>query len=142
MTQIDFHTKVPDVAAYACRILRIAFNRGAKVVVFDSDESKLAQFDQLLWTFSELDFIPHTFAGTAVASQTPIILTSSDQNLPHHEVILNLALIKPPSFSSFERLVEFVPSEGAALISARERYKFYKDRGYPIKTHEYRDLNQ
>jgi DNA polymerase III subunit chi len=56
--------------------------------------------------------------------------------------MLNLAQSKPPSFSSFERLVEFVPIDGAALFSARERYKFYKDRGYPIKTHEYRELSQ
>ena len=139
MTAIDFHTKVPDVIAYACRILRIAYGKGANVVVYHDDASALQRFNDTLWSFSALDFVPHAIAGSAQATHSPIVLTNSDVALPHRAVILNLSLQVAPLFSSFERLIEFVPSSGDALIKARERYKFYKDRGYPIKTHEFRE---
>ncbi|MDR5756235.1 DNA polymerase III subunit chi, partial [Caballeronia sp. LZ035] len=31
--------------------------------------------------------------------------------------------------------VEIVGSEGAELAAGRERYRFYRDRGYVIETH-------
>ena len=139
MTAIDFHTKVPDVVAYACRILKIAYGKGASVVVYHDDGAALQRFNDTLWSFSALDFIPHALAGSTQAAESPIVLTSSDVALPHHAVILNLSLAVPPMFSSFERLIEFVPASGEPLLKARERYKFYKDRGYPIKTHEFRE---
>jgi DNA polymerase III subunit chi len=140
MTEIDFHIKVPDVRNYACRILRIAYNKGAKVVVFDDNVARLKAFDDQLWTFSALDFIPHVMAGDANEGETPIVLTSDDSLAKVHDVILNLSDNKPPGFGSFKRLVEFVPTEGESLIAARQRYKFYKDRGYTIRTHDYREL--
>jgi DNA polymerase III subunit chi len=142
LTEIDFHTKVPDVPLYACRILRIAYNRGARVTVFHNDPAQLRNFDEQLWCFSPLDFIPHVYAGDPDEADTPIILTFDSRPLKEHQVILNLSMERPPQFSSFERMVEFVPAEGDALVAARERYKFYKDRGYPIKTHEFREMSR
>ena len=125
--------------AYACRILKVAYGRGASVVVYHDDAHALQRFDDALWSFSPLDFVPHALASSAQAARSPIVLTSSDTALPHHAVLLNLSMQVAPMFSSFERLIEFVPSSGDALIKARERYKFYKDRGYPMKTHEFRE---
>jgi DNA polymerase III subunit chi len=142
MTEIDFHIKVPDVRSYACRILRIAYNKGAKVVVFDDNTARLKSFDELLWTFSALDFIPHVMVGDTNESETPIVLTSDDSLVKVHDVLLNLSDIKPHGFGSFKRLVEFVPSEGESLIAARQRYKFYKDRGYAVRTHDYREITR
>jgi DNA polymerase III subunit chi len=139
MTAIDFHTKVPDVMMYAARILRIAYQKGAKVIVFHDQASVLSQFNDQLWKYNPLEFIPHVMMPSPDAPDTPIVLAQSDEHLPHHQVLLNLSLVTPPFFSSFERLIEFVPSEGAALEAARQRYKYYKDHGYPLKTHDYRE---
>ncbi len=141
MTDIDFHIKVPDVGHYACRILKIAYSKGARVTVFHDDQSRLKQFDELLWSFSPLDFIPHVMADDPLAAQTPILLTSQLHKLPLHSVLVNLSDQIPDGFSSFERLIEFVPTQGEALALARERYRTYRDRGYPIKTHEYRQAS-
>jgi DNA polymerase III subunit chi len=62
-----------------------------------------------------------------------VILASSNENLPHHDVLLNLAGEWPPFFASFERLLEIVAVDEEDKARARERYAFYKKRGYDIK---------
>ena len=53
------------------------------------------------------------------------------------EVLLNLRPEWPPFFGRFERLVEIVSAgDEDDKRLARERFKFYRDRGYEIRTHD------
>jgi DNA polymerase-3 subunit chi len=54
----------------------------------------------------------------------------------HHGVLINLGEDVPVYFSRFERVLEIVPSQDDARASSRARFKFYRDRGYPLETHE------
>ncbi|HUP29206.1 MAG TPA: DNA polymerase III subunit chi, partial [Usitatibacter sp.] len=83
--------------------------------------------------FQPTKFVPHCFVGDAVAAETPIILAGSGDDLPHHDVLLNLGQEWPPFFASFERLLEIVTTDDADKARARERYAFYKKRGYDIR---------
>eukprot|EP01037_Dinobryon_pediforme_P038112 gene38112-45942_t len=92
MTRIDFHSNVPNKLAYACRLVRKARAAQCKIVLLGSNSSELSQLDQLLWTFSEQDFLPHVHAGDPLAAQTDIILSADDNaELPHHHVLINLS---------------------------------------------------
>jgi DNA polymerase-3 subunit chi len=71
-----------------------------------------------------------------VADETPVILAASGDALPHHDVLLNLGDEWPPFFASFERLLEVVGSDEADKERARERYAFYKKRGYDIRVND------
>jgi DNA polymerase-3 subunit chi len=51
-------------------------------------------------------------------------------------VLISLQEDVPPCFSRFERMVELVTSDEADRRRARERYRFYRDRGYPLEKHE------
>ena len=51
MTRVDFHSKVPDKLAYACRLIRKARASKMQVVVFLEDQAQLTQFDDMLWSF-------------------------------------------------------------------------------------------
>ena len=53
-------------------------------------------------------------------------------------MLVNLRDDWPPFFSRFERLIEIVSSEDQDRQLARERFKFYRDRGYEIRTHDLR----
>ncbi len=137
MTKVNFHTGIPDRLDYAWRWLFKAVKANAKVVVYDNDATRLAQLSDYLWQHQPTEFLPHVMAADPLAASTPIVLTSNDQNLPHHDILLNLSDQLPPFFSSFERLEEFSPQEGDGLVAARKRYKFYNDHGYPLKVHAY-----
>jgi len=137
VTRVDFHVNAPDTLGYACRLVRKAYRAGQRVVVFADDPARLASFDQALWSFSQFDFIPHVLAGDRLAARTPVVLASADTELPHHEVLVNLgARLPPPFFARFERLIEVVGSGDDDRGPARARFRFYKDRGYPVQTHD------
>jgi DNA polymerase-3 subunit chi len=133
MTRVDFHSKVPDKLLYACRLIRKARTAGMKVVVYLQDSQQLNDFDQALWTFSEHDFIPHVVASDALAEQTPVILScDANENLPHHQVLINLSTQTPDHFARFERMFEIVSTDEQDLTAGRGRYKHYQTRGYAL----------
>ncbi|SNS98280.1 DNA polymerase III, chi subunit [Noviherbaspirillum humi] len=133
MTRIDFHSNVPDKLLYACRLVRKARGANFQVVVLAQDAPMLNRFDELLWTFSDLDFLPHAQSHEPHAAMTPIILTADDEaELPHRQILVNLSDRTPAAFASFERMFEIVSSEENDRALGRERYRYYKDRGYPL----------
>jgi DNA polymerase-3 subunit chi len=133
MTRVDFHSKVPDKLLYACRLIRKARTAGMKVVVYLQDSQQLSDFDQALWTFSEHDFIPHVVASDELANQTPVILScDASENLPHHQVLINLSTQTPDHFARFERMFEIVSTDEQDLAAGRGRYKHYQTRGYAL----------
>lgn len=136
MTQVDFHSKVPDKLNYACRLVRKARIAGMKVVLFADSREQLAALDEMLWTFSEQDFLPHVLAGDELDQVTPVILTDdAAQALPHHQVLVNLSRHTPEHFARFERMFEIVSTDEDDLLAGRERYKQYQERGYPLTHH-------
>jgi DNA polymerase-3 subunit chi len=50
--------------------------------------------------------------------------------------LLNLAPAVPAQFARFERLLEVVGNSEDELVAGRERYRFYRDRGYPLNNHK------
>jgi DNA polymerase-3 subunit chi len=133
MTRVDFHSKVPDKIAYACRLVRKARAADMKVVLFAADRAQLAALDEALWTFSEQDFLPHVMAGDELAAMTPVILAhDAGQELPHHQVLVNLSRETPAHFARFERMFEIVSTDDDDLLAGRARYRQYQQRGYPL----------
>ena len=136
MTRIDFHSKVPDKLQYGCRLVRKIHQAGHRILVWCDDPVRLAEFDRLLWSFSDRDFIPHVAAGDLLAAQTPVLLSAEAPDTPHHDVMINLGDRTPPTFSRFDRLIEIVSADEQDLQRGRDRFRFYRDRGYPMQNHD------
>jgi len=137
MTEVAFHTQVPDKLAYCCRLLRKATASGAQVWV-QGEAALLQRLDAALWTFSPLDFVPHCLASadTAVLAASPVVLGTAAQAPTHHQVLLNLGDNVPSGFESFERVIEIVSLQDDDRRLARLRWKHYAGRGYPVTAHE------
>jgi DNA polymerase-3 subunit chi len=115
--------------------VRKAYLADQQVVVL-AEPARLRTFDEMLWTFSPLEFVPHCMADNAVAAQTPIVLAADLERAPHHRVLLNLGATVPPQFARFERLLEVIGDAPEELASGRERYRFYRDRGYTLNNYK------
>lgn len=101
--------------------------------MFSDDSKQLAALDDALWTFSDLDFLPHVMAGDSLAAQTPVILSNNDgAELPHHQILINLSSNAPTHFARFERMFEIISADDSDKSAGRERYRFYQQRGYPL----------
>jgi DNA polymerase-3 subunit chi len=139
MTEISFHFNVADRTDYTCRLVRKASRLGASVVLTGPAEA-LAHFDRALWTFDELEFLPHVLLrpGQPVAPRlraTQIWLAQDAAQPGHHEVLINLGLQAPAGFESFEKVVEIISADEAERAPARARWKHYTARGYSIRQH-------
>ena len=136
MTQIDFYV-LPETTSearwlFACRLIDKVHRLGHKVLVALDTEAEARAFDELLWTFKPESFIPHNLMGAGKTA--PIEITHTADAGDHHGLLLNLSREIPAYFSRFERLSEVVIQEPQALQTSRERFSFYKGRGYPIET--------
>jgi len=136
VTQIDFYTHVEDKLRTACRLAAKAYGADKRVLVCCPDADAAGRLDRMLWTTPAIGFIPHCLASDALAPETPILIDYRGDEPAHDEILLNLRPEWPPLFSRFQRLIEVVSLDDEDRRLARERYKFYRDRGYEIRTHD------
>jgi DNA polymerase-3 subunit chi len=133
VTRIDFYRYADDKLHFACRLAGRVYDRASRLVVYSTNRELLTEFDRSLWTFQATRFVPHCFVESANAAETPVVLATSGDALPHHDVLLNLSDEWPPFFASFERLLEIVGADDDDKARARTRYSFYQERGYDIQ---------
>ena len=138
MTQIDFYTNIVDKLGTACRIVAKAYGLKHRVVICCPDAETGQQVDRLLWTSPATGFVPHCAASSALAASTPVIIDHAGVEPLHDELLVNLRSEWPAFFSRFERLIEIVSVDDQDRQHARERFRFYRDRGYDIRTHDLR----
>lgn len=136
MTRIDFHSNVPDRMTYACRLVRKARAAAvdSRIIVLLKNSDDISNLDRTLWTFSEQDFLPHAIAGDELAKRSPIVLTDDVEAVPHQDrdILINLTDEIPAAFAQFERVCEIVSTGAADTEAARERYAYYRQRGYSL----------
>lgn len=140
MTRIDFYVlqgKEPlDRQRLACRLADKAYQLGHRVYIHTGDRQQTLQMDKLLWTFRQNSFVPHAVAGDTGSEPPPVVLGDGDDPGEHTDVLINLSDNVPEFFSRFERVTEVIDQQPEHLKPARERYRFYQDRGYKLETHK------
>lgn len=133
MTQLEFHTGIADVMGYGCRLLRKAYRRGTRVIVCGEAE-RLSRLDVLLWTFEQLEFIPHLRVRSgeqpsAALQRTPIWLIDASVIWPPADVAINLGDEPLDQPERVARVLELVGNEPAAVQNGRARWRHYASRG-------------
>ena len=139
MTRVDFYIlgeqSQADPFGVACRLTEKAWSQGHRVYLHTGSPADCERLDRLLWTFRQGSFIPHGVCGKAAPASNPVLVGHDRQAGEEHEVLINLATEVPPFFSRFERVAELVGQAPDDRQQGRLRYAFYRDRGYPLKTH-------
>ena len=108
----------------------------AFAVTHTASAQQTRQLDDLLWTFQQNSFVPHCTYQEAGETAPPVLLAHDAEPDAGHQVLINLATEVPLFFSRFERVAELVNADTDTRARGRERYSFYKERGYPLRTHE------
>jgi len=135
MTTIDFYTHVADRLDVAARLVAKAYAAHGSVRVLTPDRATTDALDRLLWIQSALSFLPHCRMDSAIAADTPIWIDDALEHSGPAAVLVNLHPQPAPFFSRFERLAEVVGSDDAGLAAGRERFRFYRERGYELRSH-------
>jgi DNA polymerase-3 subunit chi len=139
MTQIDFYTHVEDKLQTLCTLAAKALAKNVRMMILTPDAQTTERVDKLLWTQPAIGFLPHCRGQHRLAPLTPIIVDHVAEPVVHEQILVNLCDECTPLFSRFERLIEIVSLDQADRELARSRFRFYRDRGYQIRSH---DLSQ
>ena len=135
MTTIDFYTHVADRLDVAARLVAKAYAGHGNVRVLTPDRVTTDALDRLLWVQSQLSFLPHCRMDSAIAAETPIWIDEALEHAGPAAVLVNLHPKPAPFFSRFERLAEIVGTALDDVVAARERFRFYRERGYELRSH-------
>ncbi len=135
MTEVLFYANADNKLQTACTLTAKALARGMRVMLFTPDSETTERLSKLIWSAPATGFVPHCRSADRLAPVTPVIVDHVAEPLIHDQVLVNLCESTPPFFSRFQRLVEIVGTEEADREAARARFRFYRDRGYDIRTH-------
>lgn len=141
MPRIDFYV-LPDASPngrflLACRVTDKAFRHGHRVYIHASSHSQAVMLDELLWTFKDNSFIPHSMVDKpdADTDTAPVRLGYGTQPGVQADVLINLGDEVPDSFEQYERVTELVDQSQEIKQQARQRFRYYRDKGYTPHTH-------
>jgi len=133
MTKVDFYTGVNDKLQTACLLSHKAMQNGLRVLLHTPDESTADKLDKLLWEFPATAFVPHCRSTDNDANEMPVIIGHHPEPFPHSELLVSLHTSCLPFFSRFARVIEIVGRDADDARLGRERYGFYRDRGYEMR---------
>ena len=140
MTSIDFYFNAEDRLQVACRLAGKALKQSQRLLIYAPDPEAASRIDKLLWTWPAIGFVPHCAAHSALAAETPVLIATDERTPAQCELLLNLGADCPPHFERFTRLLEVVGE--ADKEAARGRYRFYRERGYKIASHDLAQNNE
>ncbi|MFQ5545132.1 MAG: DNA polymerase III subunit chi [Acidiferrobacterales bacterium] len=136
MTRVDFYlTHDIDPSLAVCRLTNKAFRLGHQLYILTENSEQSVTLDRLLWTFNPGSFIPHSFYNADLDQEVPILIGEQEPPENWHDVLISLASAIPSFFSRFGRVADVVGATEEAKQQARERFRFYRERGYSLQTH-------
>jgi DNA polymerase-3 subunit chi len=136
VTSIDFYFNAEDRLQVACRLAGKALAQNKRLLIYAPEPELAGRIDRLLWSWPAIGFVPHVPAHDPLAAETPVLIGGGEDTPAGVSLLLNLSAAHPPHFERFERLLEVVGADEEEKKAGRERFRFYRDRGYPIASHD------
>ncbi len=138
MTRISFYVlkgqQENERQVFACRLAEKAFKLGHHVFIHTKDAQQSEQMDKALWAFRAESFVPHQLNTEDDADNCPVLIGHEGKPPRLMDLLINLNDEQPLFFSQFERMAELINDDDTIKTSGRERYQFYKQRGYDLDT--------
>jgi DNA polymerase-3 subunit chi len=134
MTRVEFFFNVENKLEKTAELCEKAVEKGRQLTIFSRDDAINDALQQQLWQHSATSFLVSSKANEAMSHFSAIVFAENSEDLLQDDILINLQTEHPPFFSRFRHLVELVANDDADKIAARSRFRFYRDRGYEIKS--------
>ncbi len=142
MTRVQFYSNVTDKQAAIAVLARRALARRNMMTIMAESEQSAQGYSEGLWQQGETSFLPNVLASHALAKTTPIVIDWQENQLCQDDILINLSHNQLTVFSRFKHFIELVGTDEQDKVLARQRYKFYRDRGYEVKHLDAESLTQ
>ncbi len=137
MTRIDFYFNVSNKQRLLFDVVQAALAKHRQVTIAIEDEVMAGALSAELWQAEPESFLPNVPANHTSAAHTPVVIHWQNQAVIQDELLINLTQKEPSFFSRFTQMIELVTNDEQDKVAARARFKFYRDRGYEIKSIDY-----
>ncbi len=133
MTEVLFyHLERASLESVLPGLLERTLERGWKAVVRCGTQETVTRLDEILWTYNDEAFLPHS-ADPARAAEQPVFLTTQTDvpNGAHLLFLVDNASAEAGAISSFVRCVTiFDGGDDKAVAAARAFWKDVKAAGF------------
>lgn len=137
-TRVDFYV-LPGQSQperFACVLAGKAWQQGNMTCLHTTSRESAEILDDLLWTFRDISFIPHTLQDDTGDTKSPVLIGWEDQYPDNAGVLINLTPEIPEFAGRFSRIVEIVAGDEIDRQRARDRFRAYRERGYDMHDHK------
>ena len=140
--RIDFYIiqsqskQVQSSLHFTCRLAEKVYNLNQRSFIFTESAAQSTQLDDLLWTFRKASFIPHEIFKENHAQLPPVIISHALADSMNKDLIINLASLVPDIYPQYKRMAEIIGTLEADRQLARQRYRYYREQGHELKSHE------
>jgi DNA polymerase-3 subunit chi len=136
-TKIVFLTlSVANKLNVICDVTESEFSHGKTVVIYVSDEEEGKSLDNMLWSWKQSSFIPHSFIDSpSENNQDPVIITTNISDNKSYDTLILVNPSDPEYFINYKKVIDFADKYNPTkLESDRKRYKLYRDEKFTIET--------
>jgi DNA polymerase III subunit chi len=133
MTRVIFYSNLADKHMALLNLVKEALDKRNQVTILTESEESARLLNHALWQRDASSFFPNVLTDHALAIHTPVLIGWQEKSFSQDDILINLTQQQITNFSRFRQLVELVSSDETDKVAARNRFKFYRDRGYEIK---------
>ena len=132
--RVDFYIyEISDYQLYqglVCNVIEETYNQNNNILLLCDDEESCEAFDQLLWAFKDIAFIPHERENTnKIATQRTTLATTD-----HSSTLVNLSYSFPNSFETHSQIIEMSGYDESSRQKARQNFKKYRTMNFEINS--------
>lgn len=141
MSQVDFYVLAGNSSKenFACALIQKVWKQGENIFINMSSMSMATAFDDLLWTFKDISFLPHALLAEDDVENVSIVIGYSQQMgdylADHAAIVLNFAEQVPIALNKAVRVLEIVAGSEVERQQARKRYADYRQLGHVLNKH-------
>ena len=149
MTRIEFYFNVASKHELIEHLVALALAKRRQICILTDDIHASANLSAYLWQNKPSGFLPNMPADVLnlnhenliKVATTPVVISSHTKALLQDDLLINLTTGEPNFFSRFTQLIEIIGLDSEDKSAGRQRYKFYRDRGYEIKNIDHATTN-
>ena len=138
MTRISFYVlkgqQENERQVFACRLAEKAYKLGKHVYIHTQNSQQSEIINQTLWSFRADSFVPHQLNDGQESDGCPVLIGHDGKPPRLMDLLINLDATQPLFFSQFERMAELINDDEDIKLAGRERFQFYRQRGYDLET--------
>jgi DNA polymerase IIIc chi subunit len=128
MAIINFYCVDGDINGFLYIFLQKLVEKNNKILMYSTNQEKALVLDKYLWSFRQLDFLPHLLSTDKGADKTPIVITNNFNNVNNANVLMITDFLDNYTFlEKFEKVIYIFTSSQEMFERTKEIWHKYKD---------------